>query len=341
MTDAASAEGAFLRAVAAHRAGDLATAEALYLEALEAEPWRAAHNLGVIQSSSGQLSKAEASFRRALAVRPDLPETRYSLAHALLAQGRYLEGWPEYEARRRLPRLEIPSGPPETPEWTGEPLDGRRLLVLGEQGFGDQIMFARFHRELEARGADVVFVCRSGLNRLIEGSRPSATDLASLGADLWTLGCTLPLRLGMDVGDIPPPLELGVPISSGGGIGVVARGRSTHPNDAHRSLTPQAAERLLRLGRDLSPEATGARDWLDTARIVAGLDLVVAVDTAIAHLAASLGKPTWILISALGVDWRWMRRRADSPWYPTVRLIRQPAPGDWASVLDEVEQALR
>jgi ADP-heptose:LPS heptosyltransferase len=105
-------------------------------------------------------------------------------------------------------------------------------------------------------------------------------------------------------------------------------------------MTPAAAARLRALGRDLSPEATGARDFQETADIIAGLDLVISVDTAIAHLAASLGKPTWILLAQVGTDWRYERGRDECRWYPSGRLFRQPMAGDWDSVLSAVEAAL-
>jgi tetratricopeptide (TPR) repeat protein len=328
--------------LAAHRAGHFAEAEALYQAARGEEPWRAAHNLGILQSSLGRLEAAEQAFREALAASPENPESRYSLAHVLLAAGRWAEGWPLYEARRELPRLELPKPPHDLPEWRGEPLDGRRLLVVGEQGFGDQLMFARFLPQLSAMGARVSYLCRPGLMRLIAGALPNTADLSGMRFDAWTLAGSLPLRFGTRLDSLPPPTPLALTAAPGGqGIGVVTRGRPTHLNDANRSLSGEAQGRLLALGRDLSPEATGARDFRDTARIIAGLERVISVDTGVAHLAATLGKPTWILLPHVGTDWRWMRGRPDSPWYPSVRLFRQPRPGDWAAVLDEVEAALR
>lgn len=109
---------------------------------------------------------------------------------------------------------------------------------------------------------------------------------------------------------------------------------------AHRTPPEAVQADMLTLGRDLRPEATGARDFLESAEIVAGLDLVITIDTAMAHLAGSLGVPTWILLPAVDTDWRWLRGRTDSPWYPSVRLLRQPSPGDWAGALEAVESEL-
>jgi tetratricopeptide (TPR) repeat protein len=332
----------FQQALGAHRAGELDRAEALYRAALEDEPYKALHNLGVLYSSSGRLDEAETLLVRAAEYSGPTAESRYSLAHVYLAQGRLAEGWPLYEARRELPRLETPLRPDDLPEWRGEPVEGKRLLVRGEQGFGDQLMFARFLPQIVAAGGRASFLCRPRLARLFVGGLPVGTNLSGMRFDAWALVGSLPLRFEARLDNLPPPAPLALSVAPGGrGIGVVTRGRPTHFNDANRSLSGEAAARLGALGRDISPEATGARDFRETARIIADLELVISVDTAIAHLAATLGKPTWILLPHVGTDWRWMRGRSDSPWYPSVRLFRQPGPGRWEAVLDEVESALR
>jgi ADP-heptose:LPS heptosyltransferase len=122
---------------------------------------------------------------------------------------------------------------------------------------------------------------------------------------------------------------------------VVTRGSPVHVNDAQRSLPPAFASRLLRLGRSLEPEATGFRNFRQTAELVAGLDLVITVDSAVAHLAGAMHKPVWVLLPAHNTDWRWLKDRSDSPWYPTMRLFRQPRPDDWESVFSELESAVR
>jgi hypothetical protein len=232
----------------------------------------------------------------------------------------------------------------EAPVWRGEDLAGKRILVAGEQGLGDHIMWARFLPELVRRGAGVVFSATKvlhpifqdlGVELVTQGTEP-LSDI-----DYWVFLTSLTERLGVTPETIPPPAPLSVPPSSaGGGIGVFPAGSTDNGTDRERSLFGKDAERLLKLGRDLRPEATGAKDFGETAAIVAGLDLVITVDTSIAHLAGSMGKPTWILVYAAGADWRWMRGREDSPWYPSARLFRQRTPGDWAPVFRRLQTAL-
>lgn len=342
-----SSESDFAEAVAAHGRGDLARAERGYRAVLNSKPLEARHNLGVVLGSLGRFTEAEAMFRAALEVDPASPRPRHALAMLLLADGRYGEAWPLWEARRELPELEVPRPELELaiPEWTGEPLVGKRLLVFGEQGFGDKIMFARYLAPLQAMGAEPIFVCPPALHRLI-GSlgieiAGAEGDAEALRADAWILAGSLPLRFATTIETIPPPAVFAAQARPGEArIGVMTAGAGGHRNDPERSLPPRYAQRLLRLGRDLSPEATGAEDFLETAGIIAGLDLVITVDTAVAHLAGSLGKPVWILLPARDTDWRWLRGREDSPWYPSARLFRQRVPGDWEPVFRRLETEL-
>jgi tetratricopeptide (TPR) repeat protein len=333
----------------AHQAGDLEAAIPAFRAAIAQHPGDAAHNLGVVFRQLGRPTEAEEAFRISLDQNPELLWSQHSLSLLLLGRGAYAEGWPLYEARRRVPNSTTidpaawPS-PVGCPEWMGEPLAGKRILVFGEQGFGDQIMFARFLAPLRALGVDAVYVCSPVLTGLFPGSVPGTERAVLPSADYWVLVGSLPLRLGLTtLDDLPAPVDLGMTLRGGGGVGVVARGRPTHPHDTIRSLQPPFAARLLALpgAVSLHPDDTAARDFRQTAEIVAGLDLVVTVDTSVAHLAASMGKPVWVLLQGLDTDWRWLRDRSDSPWYPTVRLFRQPAPGDWGSVLDAVEAAFQ
>jgi len=303
----------------------------------------ARHNLGALLNQLGRLEQAEAALRPIVEQFPDFVDSQFTLAAVLLAQGRYAEGWRMYEARRRAERVDAHAPETTAPEWRGEDLSGRRLIVCAEQGYGDQLMFGRYLPLLRERGAEVVVGCNALMRPLFASLGYAVTPFSAQsrglpGCDAWTLIGSLPFRLGLE--GPPPPLQL-APRRGGGGIGVVPSGDPRHLNDRHRSLPPQLAERLLGLGRDLRPEATGTRDFREAAELFAGLDLVVTVDTAAAHVAGSLGVPTWVLLPAFGTDWRWRRGRSDCAWYPSVRLFRQPAPGEWAPVFDEVERALR
>ncbi len=336
----------FQQANAAHRAGAWAQAEAQYLELRQHHPLFANHNLGVVYVATGRFAEAEAAFRAALAIDPDCAAPRHSLGALLLAEGRYSDGWPLHEARRELPQLGIPRPSLPYPEWTGQDLAGKRLLVVYEQGLGDQIQLARLAPILAARGAEVILTCSPPLARLFRGLAaqvlPVTPGFVPPRADYWALIHSLPLRMGLTLESLPnqPYLAGAAAISTGGGVGVVARGAPSHVNDRFRSLQGDDAAALLAPGRDLAPEATGADDFQDTAEIVGGLDLVIAVDTSVAHLAGAMGKPVWILLSAVETDWRWLRNRTDSPWHPSARLYRQASAGVWAPVLAQVRRDL-
>jgi hypothetical protein len=294
-------------------------------------------------SREGHLAQAETLFRHSLAEVPSNHEARINLAMAVLAQGRMAEGAQLYEAR--LASANEPHLP--FPRWDGTPLDGKNIVIWPEQGLGDQIMVARYAKSLVDRGCTVTIVCPPTLERLFAKSLP-ANILPARGsielpdADCWLWAMSL--LAAMDGSHEPSaPYLFADPKRADFSIGVATRGSPTNLNDAHRSLDHETAATLLSLpdAGSLLPEDTGAADMLETAEIIAGLDLVIAVDTSIAHLAAALGKPVWILLPAYAVDWRWRLGRDDSPWYPSATLIRQPIPGDWCSVLRSVIDRLR
>jgi hypothetical protein len=326
---------------AAFRAGDWGEAEQRYRALIVAKPLEAQHNLGVLYQSIGRLAEARTAFEAALAASPGEVTTEHALAILVLAEGDYAQGFQLYEARRRVPGTAIEAPRPGYPEWLGENPSGAHILVVREQGLGDQIQFARYIPELERLGARVTYLCDPALVPLFRSNGIDAVGAergaAYPRADYWTMLYTLPLRLGVTLEGLSGGAYLQAEAVGGGGVGVKSRGSEAHRHDQFRSLGPEAAVRLEALGRDLDPAATGARDFLETARIVASLDRVIAVDTSVAHLAGALGKPVLILLSDLHTDWRWLRDREDSPWYASARLYRQPAPGDWDTVLRRVE----
>ena len=337
------------RAAALRDAGDLTGAARIYREVAAAEPGDAEplHHLGGLLARMGELAEAEAHYRRALELAPQAAATARALAVLLLSQGRYPEGFAFFEARHRLAQYAKPELP--FPEWRGEHVAGKRILIWPEQGLGDQIQFARFAPVLKASGAEVTLICWPPLARLFAGSL-DVQVIAAEGAvefpdpDGWVMAMSLAERLGATLETLPSQPYLravspGPELPPGFKVGLVTRGNPVYGNDLNRSLPP-AAEAVLRglpariVG--LTPKETGAKDFADTAAIVEALDLVISVDTAVAHLAGAMGKPCWVLLPAAWQDWRWLRERRDSPWYPSVRLYRQPTPGDWDAVVREV-----
>lgn len=299
--------------------------------------------LGSLALHLGDFAGAAALLQRALALREN-QDARHELALSLLGAGRYQEGWAAYEARRGTR-----STPRRAPfaQWQGEPIAGKSIVAMDEQGFGDVIMMARYLPLLRDLGCEVTWVCHPSLARLLEplGARVVLRDgaVALTPHDYGVMQCSLPGLLGTTLETVPPPAAFRAsPRTSSARVGVCIKGNPKHGNDALRSLPPAQASRLLNLpgATSLLPGDTGARDFQDTADLIAGLELVVTVDTSIAHLSASLGVPTWILLPRYGLDWRWTADREQSPWYPAARLFRQRIPGDWDGVIDDVEDAL-
>jgi hypothetical protein len=267
---------------------------------------------------------------------PDAAQATRAEALNLLRQGRFAEAWPLYEARRWTPGTNTLEPITAAPRWRGEDLSGKRIVVCAEQGFGDQLMFGRYLPLLRERGANVVIACHPRhLARLFERAgyetRPNYNDRPLPDCDYWTHFGSLPGRLSPQP---PAPAWLNLPLTTGGGVGVMAQGNPKFVDNAARSLPPRFAAQLHSLGRDLSPAATGAVDFLDTAELMAGLDLVVSVCTSVAHLAGALGKPLIVLLHDRA-EWRW-GLGARSPWYPEATLIRQDSPGDWRGVMERL-----
>lgn len=367
--DFASAEQAFAAALALNptvnaaanlarackELGQFDRALALFRQATDARPqdarlWR---ELGLLHLALGQLDAAQAAYERGLAAAPDDAETAFYLGALHLAAGRFSLGWPLYEARLKVwPRDTAAPVGVSYPEWMGEPLAGRSILVWREQGLGDQLLFARFVSRLKTRGATrVTVVCHPALARLFEGLEGADAVVANAERmslprhDYWVRFGSIPARLGAEPlptsAYIRPPADAA--LDPRGGIGLIWRGNPNNPIDRHRSLPEDQAGRLRDAGLvSLHPEDTGARDFADTAALVAKLDLVVTIDTSAAHLVGALGRPCWALLPVLGTDWRWPAPgETVAPWYPATRVWRQARHGDWAAVVDGVLEALQ
>lgn len=291
---------------------------------------------------TGGYEAATASLVAALRVRPDDLRAVAALGMVLLGRGLYAQGWPLYEARKAVDPTPLDGG--ALPEWEGGPLEGRRLLVWPEQGLGDEIQMARYI-PLLAPAAQVTLACSPSLARLFEQLGVTVVPKGDVAppppADVYVRNFSLPGLLGTTLETIPPAPYLRAPADpKRGGVGFVWRGDPTHRNDARRSLPSPS---LLDPLGDVAPLVDLQQprgDFLDTAERIQALDLVVTVDTSMAHLAGALGVPCWVMLPAHGTDWRWLRGRSDSPWYPSLRLYRQATPGDWAEVIGRMKADL-
>jgi hypothetical protein len=298
---------------------------------------RAVGEVARAQMRAGEWDAAEATCREILAVDPAHRAARYALSTLLLAKGDYAEAWPLYDARLELPETGIAPPRPSYPLWDGRPVES--LMVWGEQGFGDQIMFARYLPGLAARGIRATFICSPGLVRPFQGLAPAVLgktgELSVPRHDAWCMLGSLPRWLG----GLPEAPYLRGEASRTGGVGVVWRGNAAP--DPERSLSEALGAELLALpgAVSLQPEDTGARDFQDTADLMAGLDRVITIDTAAAHLAGALGKPVWILLPPRA-DWRWGRTGERTAWYPSATLIRRAEGTGSTDVVRDVKARL-
>ena len=372
-----TADDPFARAAARYAAGELTEALAIY-DGL-AESSATLKNRGVILRQLGRFDDAEAAFRRALVLTPNDADAAYYHGMMRLWRGDFVAGWREYERRPAVEELRATQPAVFERAWTGDDLAGRRLLLISEQGFGDAMQFVRYLPQLAARAAHVVLDCHPELARLFRMSLPDVEVVGRGGevppVDATAMLLSVPHLTGMtSLREIPaavPYLRAPPDLSaswagraavwSSPRVGIAWSGRPTHPDERLRSLALAALAPLITLpagfvslqvddpsrrkiaalgwqDRIVDP-AEEIADFADTAALLNELDLVITVDTAVAHLAAALGRPVWLLLPYV-CDWRWLDRRRTSPWYPTIRLFRQPASGDWGAVIAAAARAL-
>lgn len=337
----------------------------------------ALYNQGNALQYLNRLSEAMRSYDAALAQAPDMVDAHFAQSACRLLMGDLPQGLKQYEWRWRKPSYLALAQQFTQPQWQGDtPLQGITLLVHAEQGLGDTLQMARYVPLLAAQGAHVILQVQEALVALLQGLGGAAVigkqqalpphdlhiPLMSLPAVLGTRLATIPAALPYVREDAARAAQWQARLGTGGKprVGLAWAGNPKHDNDSQRSLPLRKMRRLLRPGlecialqRDLSAAdrlqlasepalrsyAAAQTDFAETAALVAQLDLVICVDTAIAHLAGAMGKPTWLLLPH-APDWRWMLDREDSPWYPGMRLFRQRQPGDWDEVLDRVDAAL-
>jgi hypothetical protein len=358
---------------ALHRQLRYGAAVAAYAEALRRNPAdvNALTNLGVALTEQGRMEAALAVHAAAVALAPDNAAVRCNRALALLAAGDLKQGFAENEWRWQVPGM-LPHGV-AGPCWQGEDPAERTILVHDEGGYGDTLQFVRYVPLLAARGARVVLRVQPPLVRLLarlpgvaavlpRGAEPPDYDfhcpMLSLPHCFATTLETVPARVPYLRADTARAATWRARLAGAGlRVGLVWAGASrprmavAHAMDTRRSLPAGALApladipgvRFVSLQKDhplpdrpvLADPMPECVDFADTAAVVAALDLVIAVDTAVAHLAGALGRPVWLL-SRYDSCWRWLHGRRDSPWYPGLRLYRQPAPGEWAPSLREV-----
>jgi len=333
------------------------------------------NNLGNALFLQGEIPQATNAFRQAVAQAHHSPLAHFNLGLMLLLGGDFQNGLAEYEWRLRAPEF-TPPVRPTTPRWDGSDLAGRRILLHAEQGLGDCIQFARYIPLVKERGGRIAVVCDGVLHRLLS----QLTEIDTISAPHQPLPAhdvqcplpSLPYVFKTDLHSIPakvPYLSADMKLSevwrdrlageTRRKIGLVWAGRASHPNDRERSIPPALLAPLQQIegirwislqkdnpsgqivpGLDLSDWTGELTDLADAAALMSQLDLVITVDTAAAHLAGATGKPVWMLLPT-APDWRWMLNRADSPWYPTMRIFRQSQGGDWTVPLGNILEALK
>jgi Tfp pilus assembly protein PilF len=352
-------------------------------ESVRLDPQNPDHlvNLSLAFTDVDDRERAMACLLRALGLRPDHADGHLALGQNLLAQGDFGPGWLEYEWRNQteagkgtLPKM-------TSATWNGMRIPRGRILLVGDQGYGDTIQFARYIPLVADRCEELVLGCSAEMGPLLSTipgvkqychrwndvpGHAAHCRLSSIPGLVHTVLDTIPASIPYLAADparvavwgerlaarLPPGLKR---------IGLAWTGRPTHPNDRRRSMPLSHLAPLATAGqanfvslqkpmppRDvasiplfpgLSDNAAELSDFGETAALMANLDLIITVDTAMGHLAGALGKPVWIMVPK-AADWRWLLERSDSPWYPSARLFRQQVPGAWDPVLAEVTAAL-
>ena len=352
-----------------------------YAAAFVQDPDSAAafNNYGNVMREMGYPARAIPFLQHAAVLEPTNVTAQFNLAVAYLLMGDYARGWPAYESRWNYEHLAGTMPQWSQPQWQGEDLQGKTILVVGEQGHGDNIQFVRFLWNLHVRGAVVKLQVTDGLVPLLSiGGIISQVgrytdDMGEF--DYWVPIMSIPRILGITLENLPrnqsylnaDPVRVrnwqqALGPKTRMRVGFCWSGRPDSWLNQHKSVPFEQMCELIRqnpnyqwinLQIDASEEQEKVLESLgvsrypgtiqsfaDTAALMQNLDVVVGVDTAVSHLAGALGRPTWIMLNAYATDWRWLMDRDSSPWYSTARLFRQPVRGDWATVTQKVAQYL-
>jgi tetratricopeptide (TPR) repeat protein len=370
-TDALNAMGNALRML-----GQDQEAISCFRSALEINPDfpEAISNLGVSFNDLGDLEQALAAARRAVQISPKNPIYHWTYALVLLRAGQFKEGWNEYEWRWGRHDFTTPIRDFGKPRWEGGSLDGKTILIHAEQGTGDTLQFIRYAPLVAQAGASVVVECQPEVAALVANIEGVSTVVRQGDKfpefDTQIPMLSLPRIFGTEMETIPSFSYLNAPkkpvvkIKPGKkfAVGLVWAGSPTHRNDKQRSIPLEALAPLLdvpgcqfyslqvgdrqkdikslNVAKKIADLSGKLNDFSATASVVDQLDVVISVDTAVAHLAGGMGNLTWTLLP-FESEWRWLMGRDDSPWYPSMRLFRQATSGDWGSVVEAVGAALR
>ena len=354
--------------------GQVPDAETCYRQAVSLKPdyTEALNNLGNALRDQRRMAEALECYEQALRLQPDLADVHLGRALAWLELGDFERGWPEFEWRLKCRQYSIPAF--RQPLWDGSPLDGRTILLYADHGLGDALQFIRYAALVHQRGGRVIVTCRRPVARLL-ATCPGVEQVVVEGEgspefEVYAPMMSLPRIFATTLATIPDQIPYLVPDQAlvqhwgqprAGSlerhVGIAWQGNPQNTRDRVRSfrlsqLEPIARRAGIRLfslqvgyGREQLGElagqfavtdlSSGLVDFLDTAAVVKNLDLVIAPDTALVHLAGASGVRVWVALR-FAADWRWMSGRDDSPWYPTMKLFRQPRRGDWDEVFERM-----
>ena len=378
--DPAFAEAHYNLGVLDFNAGHIDAAVENYTRAIEHKPQFVIvySNLSVALEARGETDKAMEVLEKAIAIAPHDPSAQWNKALLLLRSGRYAEGWKQYEWRWGAGKAGEYRRFPGRPLWLGgTKLAGKTILLHAEQGLGDTIQFLRYVPLVAAAGARVVLEVAQPLVRLarrMEGVAEVVTERIRLPAfDVHCPMMSLPLAFGTTLDSIPSQIPYILPDETlvlkwrarfgprtRPRVGLVWQGNPLYEGDAERSMGFSVLREGLAEGvdyvclqkpvsatdwpvvqsfRGIADMGTGQEDFDDTCAMIALCDAVVTSDTAAVHLAGAMGKPVWLMLSRRA-EWRWLKDRADSPWYPTARLLRQTKQGEWSTVLSAIRSEM-
>lgn len=354
---------------------------ACYAQAFVIDPDSAAawNNYGNVLRECGQPHRALPFLQHAIALDPNSSTALFNLAVAYLAQGNWSQGWQWYEHRWNFEHMAGTLPQFQQPRWQGQDIKNRTVLVIGEQGHGDNIQFVRYLYNLHVAGAKLVFATTEGLIPLLANrsivDHVVGYDQVPEHFDYWTPLMSIPGILGITLENFPSTISYINPDPVLAGqwqqrlgpktrmrVGFAWSGRKDNWLNEHKGMPfetmldlikKQPTVEWINLQTDADADqcqalrAAGVKlfensiaNFADTAALVCHCDVVVCVDTAIAHLSGAMGRPTWLMLNWFGACWRWLINRDDSPWYPNMRIFRQTAQDDWSGVTDRISQYL-